>query len=235
MQKLWTLPFLFTISLVAEGRQVGREAAQKYMSQKPEEAAVQMVETPPEERVGYDSGSQSGLSSTKKNRGPSNVSRGPSERMLMIQVGKFISDRTYQWGVPKSTDNGEWLFGFTYKMSELQNVGDVFLRAEVQNYNLPKGDARKLSLTALFTLPDGASQFPLYFGVGLGPGIFFKQLPDESVLSLDYSLVVGGRLLNLWESTGLFIETGLKDHVHLLTNGHFAEAIFISSGVLFTF
>lgn len=78
------------------------------------------------------------------------------------------------------------------------------------------------------------SGFPLYFGGGAGVGVFFKQLRDESSLSLDYQLVMGLRLLRLIGETGLVLETGMKNHVHLLSDGQY-NGVFLTLGAAFNF
>jgi hypothetical protein len=99
---------------------------------------------------------------------------------------------------------------------------------------LAEGEVTKFSIMPIITFPDASSRFPLYFGVGLGLGVFGNQIPGESTLALDYSLIAGARFFNLWGQTGLFVEGGIKNHLHLLSDGQF-NGTFISSGLVFTF
>ena len=74
----------------------------------------------------------------------------------------------------------------------------------------------------------------LYFGFAAGPGIFFKQLEDESSLSLDYQLFLGLRLFNIFDSTGFYIESGLRNHLHITSDGQL-NGTYFGAGAVFTF
>ena len=56
----------------------------------------------------------------------------------------------------------------------------------------------------------------------------------ESSLSLDYQLIAGARIFDVFENTGFLIETGMKNHVHLLSDGQF-NGVFLTVGSVFTF
>lgn len=205
MKAMGVLLVLLLGSFHAQAQEVGREAAQKYF-------------TPDNQPA----------------RKPS-ASEGGGQRYLQVQVGSYVSDRAYRWGKDLETDVGGFQAGFTYRLGEWTGTADLNLRVDYSTYDLSKGDARKLSFLLMFALPDAMSYFPLYFGVGLGPGVFLAQVPDKSSLSLDYQLVVGLRFFNVFGSTGFFIESGIKDHFHLLSSGQFAEGVFLSLGPVFTF
>src|SRR5690606_18603675 len=93
----------------------------------------------------------------------------------------------------------------------------------------------KLSVLLMIHLPDAVSYFPLYFGSLLGPGVFLKQLPDESSISIVYQLVVGARFFEVAVSTVFFIDTGLKNHILLLSDGQHSDHTFVAVGAVFTF
>jgi hypothetical protein len=82
--------------------------------------------------------------------------------------------------------------------------------------------------------PDASSKFPLYFGGGIGPGIFLNQIPDESSVSLDYQLFAGVRFFDVFRNTGFFVEAGLKDHFLLTSDGQF-NGTYAALGLVFTF
>jgi hypothetical protein len=82
--------------------------------------------------------------------------------------------------------------------------------------------------------PDANSRFPLYFGGGAGLGVFFKQLENESALSFDYQLVAGARFFDLIDNFGLMIETGMKNHILLFSDGQF-NGVFLTVGGVFNF
>jgi len=70
--------------------------------------------------------------------------------------------------------------------------------------------------------------------MGIVPGVFFEQITNESTISLNYELVGGLRLLNVIGYTGFFVETGLKNEIHMLSDGQF-NGYFLSLGAVFVF
>ena len=93
---------------------------------------------------------------------------------------------------------------------------------------------RKMAFLLAASFPDAASKFPLYFGVGAGPGVFFKQINDESRVTLDYQLFMGLRLFEIFEQTGFYIEGGLRNHLQLTSDGQL-NGTYLSAGAVFTF
>ena len=163
------------------------------------------------------------------------ASVGGESHFLAIHLGTFVSDTTYQWGAsPKLSNIGSLSAGVTYRFGEWTNSMDFLFRADINSYAVPENRAVKISLLPMIIFPDAASSFPLYFGAGAGLGIFFQQASQESSISLDYQLVAGVRFFNVIESTGFFLESGLKNHFHLLSDGQF-NGVFIAAGALFAF
>lgn len=159
-------------------------------------------------------------------------------RFLMIHAGTYVSDQGFKWGDGTDNNIGRFNAGVTYRFGEWVNSMDWMLRIDYSGYKVQKNggeqDARKLGVSAILTFPDANSRFPLYFGGGLGPGFFIKQLDGESALTLDYSLIVGARFLDVIENTGFMIESGLKNHLHLLSDGQF-NGVYVNVGCVFAF
>ena len=155
--------------------------------------------------------------------------------VMALQVGFFLDDKAHRWG-PESTeeDVGQWSLGVTYQMGEWVNSMDLYFRADLQGYKVEDESANKLSLLGMVTFPDIRSGFPIYFGAGLGLGIFFDQIEDESSLSLDYQIVLGARVLDIYEGIGFIAEAGVKNHVFLTSKGQF-NGYFLSLGAVFKF
>lgn len=156
-------------------------------------------------------------------------------RFLALHVGTYLSDQAYAWGVENHDDVGRFNAGVDYRMGEWVNTMDWAMRIDYSSYSLDgEGSARKLSIGAILTFPDVNSGFPLYFGVGAGAGFFIKQLDDESPLALDYSLLLGARFHNVIGSTGLMIETGLKNHLLAFSDGQF-NGVYVNVGTIHSF
>jgi hypothetical protein len=162
------------------------------------------------------------------------ASEGAAPRYLALHVGSFFTSQAYKWGHSEQGDKGKLNVGLTYRLGEWVNSMDLAMRVDYTTYDFPEGQARKLGADLLFTFPDANSRFPLYFGAGIGPGFMIKQIADESILALDYSLVAGARFLNVIDTMGFMIETGLKNHIHLLSDGQF-NGVFVNVGTVFTF
>ncbi|WP_413944247.1 hypothetical protein [Bdellovibrio sp. HCB-162] len=160
---------------------------------------------------------------------------GPTDHFLALHFGRYMSSQSYDWGKNGQQDDvGGNTFGVTYRVGEWQNSMDLNLRIDYAEFDLPVENPSKLSFMPLLTFPDAGSRFPLYFGAGVGLGVFFKQTNSKSALSLDYQLVLGARFFDIFENTGFFIEAGLKNHIHLLSSGQF-NGTFLSGGLVFTF
>lgn len=186
---------------------VGRRAAEKYMGVKPNDRVPAAAST-----------------------------LGSDTHYLAIHLGTFVDDSAYNWASSGETDDvGSLTAGVTYRMGEWVNSMDLLFRADFNSYSVgPEGRKVKMSLMPMVTFPDAASEFPLYFGAGLGLGIFFKQAEDESALSFDYQLLAGVRFFDVFENTGFFLETGMKNHIQLLSDGQF-NGVFVAIGTVFTF
>lgn len=155
-------------------------------------------------------------------------------RFMAIHAGTFFSDQSYRWGDYSQEGIGRLNAGVDYRIGEWVNSMDLLVRMDFTAYGLDQGNARKISVSGLITFPDANSRFPLYFGGGLGPGFFVKQIAGESGLVLDYSLFGGIRFLNVYERVGFLIETGMKNHLHLLSDGQF-NGVYINVGSAFAF
>jgi hypothetical protein len=160
--------------------------------------------------------------------------KGSAPRYLAIHVGTLFADQAYKWGTNDQKDIGGLNAGVTYRLGEWVNSMDFAMRIEYTNYSMAEGSARKLSFSGLITFPDANSRFPLYFGAGLGPGFFIKQLHDESTLALDYQLVAGARFLDVFDNLGFMVETGIKNHLLLLKDGQY-NGVFVNVGTVFAF
>ena len=201
-------------------------------------AFAQMVEVPeetpappPKEKVGdYFKARQESSAPTRSS------SDGPP-RYLALHVGTFFSDQAYRWGRTNQSDIGQLDAGVDYRMGEWVNSMDWSLRINYTSYNLIEGDARKLSFGVILTFPDVNARVPLYFGGGIGAGFFLQQVDepeDESPVCLDYSLLLGARFFNVIGNTGFMVETGLKNHLLLSSDGQF-NGVYVNVGSVFAF
>ncbi len=192
------------------GSRVGRKAAQKYMGQN----------------------SDSKTSDVSERREPAALSN--ETHYLAIHVGTFVGDDTYKWGSEHESNVGKLNVGVTYRIGEWANAADLDFRADFSTFQLAEGGANKLSLLPVIIFPDASSHFPIYFGAGAGPGFYMKQISGQSAISLDYQLFLGARFFNVVDNMGFFVESGLKNHIHLLSNGQY-NGSFVAVGALFAF
>ena len=192
-----------------KGSVVGRKAAEKYMA--PHKAEGE------NERV------------------PLGSQLSASDHYLAVHIGAYVSDNSYRWGLPDNQkDIGDATVGVTYRLGEWQNAMDLALRVDYSAYGLQDGTAAKLSFVPMITFPDASSKFPLYLGAGVGLGIFTKQISGESAIAFDYQLVLGARFFEVFGNAGFFIEAGIKNHIHILSDGQF-NGTFVALGPVFTF
>ncbi len=192
------------LSTAGETPKVGRRAAAKYFE-----------DAKPSREVASDGGSS-------------------GDGLLMLHIGGYSSSTSYAWkDSNKRTGVGKATYGITYLFDQWGGL-DTNVRFDFNEYKIDDERATKLSVMPLWTFPRASSKFPLYFGFGAGAGIFFTQLQDESNLSLDYQLVLGARMIDLYENLGAFIEFGMKNHIHVLSDGQF-NGMPLSAGAVFTF
>ena len=176
-----------------------------------------------------------GVSNGSASRSPAAAGGTSAAHYLAIHVGTYVSDDAYKWGRERRFRKpGKFNAGVTYRMGEWVNSMDLALRMDFSTYSLAAGDATKISVVPIILFPDSASRFPLYFGGGVGAGIVAKQIDGESSLTLEYQLLLGARFFEVVESTGFFVEAGIKNHVHLLSDGQY-NGTFIAAGAVFTF
>ncbi|XGC81727.1 hypothetical protein ACES2L_04425 [Bdellovibrio bacteriovorus] len=158
-----------------------------------------------------------------------------ADHYLALHFGKYMSSQSYEWGKNGQEDDvGGNNFGVTYRIGEWYNSMDLNLRIDYTEFEVGDENSSKISFVPMITFPDASSRFPLYFGAGIGPGVFFKQVSGKSSLSLDYQLIAGARFFNIFENTGFFIEAGLKNHLLLLSSGQL-NGTFLAAGLVFTF
>ena len=177
-----------------------------------------------------------GNEDTYQARYPSSIeSLSPQDHYLALGIGSYSSVSAYNWGNgSKQTDIGKVGFDLTYRLTQDSTLYDEIVRISYNNFEPIGQKSSKMSFLYGITFPDAGSQFPLYFGIAVGPGIFFKQLDGESVLAFDYQLMLGLRLFNIFENTGFFVEGGLRNHLHITSDGQL-NGTFISVGAVFTF
>ena len=143
---------------------------------------------------------------------------GSREHYMAVYAGPYIDSKTYKCG---DEGKGKFLVGVSYRLGEWLNSTDFLLRANINSFEVDGERPTKISLMPVLIFPDARSQFPLYFGAGIGAGIFFKQVSGESSLSLDYTVLVGVRIFNAFDKAGFMFEVGLDNHIHLFSDGQF--------------
>lgn len=169
----------------------------------------------------------------KRSRSPASAGTS-APHYLALHVGKAFNESSNKWGNNNNDDVGRLNLGVTYRIGEWTNSMDFMFRADLFTYSLNEGNAIKLSLLPMLIFPDASSKFPLYFGAGIGPGIFLKQIRNESAISLDWQLVAGARFFDVVNTMGFMFEVGMKNHFLLTSDGQY-QSVFAALGVVFAF
>lgn len=170
----------------------------------------------------------------KAERAPASSSSAGRDHYMALAAGGFLSQTQYKWGTRNGDNVGRFNMNVSYRLGGWESSADFLIRADLTTYSLNEGNATKLSFLPMLIFPDADSRFPLYFGAGAGMGVFFQQIRGQSALSFDYQIVAGVRVFDLWESVGLTVETGFKNHIHLLSQGQW-NSVFLNAGTVFTF
>lgn len=167
---------------------------------------------------------------------------GATPHYLAVHMGTFFSDQSYNWGYEDIKSDGGWGSGagkfnggVTYRFGEWVNSMDLSLRMEYTSYDLgDAGSARKISFSPLITFPDASSRFPLYFGGGAGLGLYVQQARNRSPVSFDWQVLAGVRFLDVIGKVGFMVETGLKSHIFMLSQGQY-NGVYLNVGTVFAF
>lgn len=168
-------------------------------------------------------------------RYPSTIeSLGSDDHYMALGISTYTSSKAYKWGLNSEKDVAKTGVDMTYRLTQDYELFDEVIRLSFNTYRVAGDKAQKMSFLYGMTFPDATSKFPLYFGFAVGPGIFFKQIDGESTIALDYQMFLGLRLFNLFESTGFFVEGGIKNHLHLTSDGQL-NGTYVSAGAVFTF
>lgn len=188
---------------------VGRKAASKYFSRSPNQDFQDSEAT-------------------------SNVSQlSDGQEVLMLSLGSFIRSESFYWGSQGYQNVGRANYGVTYLFDRWKGL-DRHFRFEFQEYELAGHSPRKLAIMPIITFPRTEKKFPLYFGFGLGVGLFFQQIPGESDISIDYQLVAGTRFFDIFDKVGVFAEIAMKNHLHVLSDGQI-NGTALNTGLVFSF
>lgn len=154
---------------------------------------------------------------------------------MAIGFGTFSDGTSYNWAQNgKESATGKWGADITYRFSEQEFLFDESFKVSYNQYKPANQDASKLSLLYAITFPEATSKFPIYFGAAGGLGVYLKQIEDESPISFDYQLYLGLRAFNLFDSVGVYIEGGMRNHLHITSDGQF-NGTFLSLGTIFNF
>lgn len=213
--RLWPLLFFLVTTDINAAEVVGRKAAERYL----------------QGRGAAAEGDYQALEGTSAEE-PASFSRYGSE-VLMLSLGSFIESRSYFWTDRELESIGRANYGVTYLFDQWQGM-DRSLRVEFAEFRVGNESPRKLSFMPLITFPRANTRFPLYFGIGAGLGVFTSQIAGESDVSFDYQLVTGLRFFDVFNSTGFFLELGMKNHFHILSDGQY-NGNALNGGMLFTF
>lgn len=157
------------------------------------------------------------------------------DHFMALGFGTFSDGTSYNWAHNgKDEKIGKWGADVTYRFAEQEYLFDESLRISYNQYKPAEQDTSKLSLLYAITFPEAASQFPIYFGAAGGLGVYLKQIDQESLISFDYQLYLGLRAFNLFDSVGFYVEGGMRNHLHITSDGQF-NGTFLSLGTIFNF
>lgn len=150
-------------------------------------------------------------------------------RQIGLSAGTFFQGKSYQW-LGDEVDGWAMQLDYRGPAEPGDFIGQGF-RLGFQKFQSMDVDLSKISLLWSLTFPARVS-FPVYIGANLGPGFFLRQIEDESWLTLDYQAYLGLRLNS--SHSQFFIESGMKNHLLVLSNGQFS-GWFVASGVAYKF
>ncbi len=236
MKKLLLISILiFSQLTLANAPKVGRAAAARYFQK--ERIAEQNGYTPAQPKQQRKTSSD--YPTYAQNTPEPSYSGGSATQLkdhyMTLGFGTYSDSEAYKWGQGgKQESVGKWGIDLTYRFQEQEYLFDQSLRVSYNHYVAAGQNTDKLSFLMAVTFPEATSKFPLYFGGAAGLGVFTKPIPEESVISFDYQLFLGVRIFDVYETVGLFVEGGLRNHLNLTSDGQF-NGTFLSIGTVFLF
>ncbi len=159
---------------------------------------------------------------------------GGDSHYLALHIGPYVDSQIHHWGAKDKDNEGTFTTAVTYRMGEWVNSTDMLVRVAWQGVEINNNNTSKLSLMPIITFPDARAKFPLYFGAGVGLGIFLDQVDDESSLSFDYTILLGTRFFNVFDTLGIMLEVGIDNHFFLTSKGQFSGT-YVALGTVFEF
>ena len=154
---------------------------------------------------------------------------GPHDKQLALSAGAYFKGKSYEW---LGEEVGGWSAQLDYRRRG--TADSYFSKAyqfELHKYQFSQNELSKVSFLWNVIFPRSLS-FPVYMGIGMGPGVFLSQWGAKSWLSFDYKAYLGLRFSD--KHSQFFIEGGVKNHLLVLSSGQFTGA-FVSSGVAYKF
>lgn len=150
-----------------------------------------------------------------------------NDNLIALSVSGLFNSKSYGW-------TEESLKGWGVEASYQSPMASFFTRGfhlEYQKYITDRAELGKVSLLMSFTFPRRLD-FPVFLAIAAGPGYFTKQKANESEFTIDYKGYAGLRFTQ--QNTQYFLQSGVKNHVHMLSDGQFISWYF-SSGVAYKF
>jgi hypothetical protein len=156
------------------------------------------------------------------------VPRSTQARGLVgISVGSLLNSQSYGW---IDEDTGGWSVEAKYMRPSTSYLARGY-HIELQKFGYQERELTKLSFLLSFSFPNNIS-FPVYIAAAAGPSYFVHQAQGNSEFAIDYRGYVGLRFNGSFGQ--YFLQSGVKNHVHVIDSGQFI-GWFFSSGVAYTF
>lgn len=154
------------------------------------------------------------------------------QRSMLLYAGPSVYSKAKGF---KGDPFDSFILGFRQQFKEVMGIGDFGLKAEIQSLRLKTGRATQINVTPVFSLPDEASGFPVYVGLGGGIGFYpYFILDSKPSLSVNFQLFTGIRLADLYENLGINGELTLHAHIPFREERLYMETI-VSLGLVFSF
>ena len=182
------------------------------------------VETGKKAAMKYFTKKPASTSTFKAPRGPASTSYA---QLFSLSAGALVNGKSYQW---LDDELGGWNLQLSYRRATTGWLAQAF-HLEFQKFTTLEEEFSKVSFLLNFVFPRSIS-FPVYIGAGAGPGFFLNQYNNESLWTMDYKGYIGLRLNQ--DHSQFILESGVKNHVHMLSDGQFI-GWFVSSGVAYKF
>ena len=127
------------------------------------------------------------------------------------------------------------LLSYRQKLKEIFSAGDISLQLSLGSAFLEQQRATYIEISSQISIPAQRITFPMYFGGGLGMGMYpYYVLRSKPSLFLSSEIFAGIQFFDVYENLGFYMETSFRYSLPLKELNVYLETL-VKAGIIFRF